>query len=86
MRLRRTHVTVEIYDPSTDKWEQGTDMTEGKWVFGASSVDGNVYVFGGWNGRIIPTVEELDTGFVPSQSVNPAGKLTTTWGEIKARN
>ena len=74
--------TVEVYDPQTDTWTQETDMPTPRARMSASVVNGQIYVIGGiWNGT---TVEAYDTGFREPQSVNPAGKLPATWGEMKS--
>lgn len=79
--------TVEVYDPATNIWTEEVDMPTGRSILSTSVVDGKIYAIGG--GPVLETnfpkgvVEALDTGFTP-QSVNPAGKLSTTWGEIKA--
>ena len=78
--------TIEIYDPATDRWKQEGDMPIGKWDHTAEAIKGKIYVFGGDNlknpGEPFVTVEAYDTGEVP-QSVEPTGKLTTTWGQLK---
>jgi len=74
--------TVEKYAPKTDSWEKLADMPSQRASLVASAVDGKIYVIGGWEAGLVATVEAYDTGFEPT-SVNPAGKLTTTWGEIK---
>jgi N-acetylneuraminic acid mutarotase len=89
--------TVEEYDPATDTWTTKADMPKGKMNFSTSAVDGKIYVIGGSFAAFpwapVSTVEEYDTGFVPSiisadssiMSVDATGKLTTTWGKIKRR-
>ncbi|MBI1923878.1 hypothetical protein HYR99_06470 [Candidatus Poribacteria bacterium] len=49
-----------------------------------SVVDGKIYAIGGFGGAVLSTVEAYDTGL--PQSVNPAGKLATTWGRLKAQH
>ena len=46
------------------------------------SMDGKIYVIGGYNSGYLPTVEEYDTGF-GTKSVDVKGKLAASWGEIK---
>lgn len=76
--------TVEEYDPATDTWTNKTGMPTARGGLSASAVDGKIYAIGGAKGAMgFSTVEEYDTGFVPSQSVNAAGKLPTLWGKLK---
>ena len=76
--------TVEIYDPETDRWTQGSDMSFGRWAHKAAVVNRNIYIFGGNSAHIRPltTVEVYGTGEVP-RSVDPVGKLLETWTAIK---
>ena len=39
--------TIEIYDPTTDRWTQKPDMPIGKWGHKTEVIDGQVYIFGG---------------------------------------
>ena len=54
--------TVEVYDPATDTWEQGTDMPTPRGAFGISKVAGKIYVIGGSprRGANLQTVEMYD--------------------------
>ena len=67
-------------------WKRKADMPIVKWDHTAEAIKGKIYVFGGDNlknpGEPFVTVEAYDTGEVP-QSVEPTGKLTTTWGQLK---
>ncbi len=82
--------TVEAYNPATDTWTEKTDMPTARGALATSAVNGKIYAIGGslrppWIG--ISTVEEYDTGFVSSKktsSIEPKGKLVTTWAEIKS--
>ncbi len=38
----------EIYDPSTDAWETKSPMPSVRYGFEANTVDGKIYVIGGW--------------------------------------
>lgn len=79
-----------------DTWTKKADMPTRRVGHAASVVDGKIYVIGGSTEWIRPsmvaiptlsTVEEYDTGFVPSaesSSVEPKGKLSTAWGKIKS--
>ena len=39
--------TVEVYNPATDTWKQGTDMPAPRSHFGTAVVGGKIYAFGG---------------------------------------
>ena len=39
--------TIEIYDPTTDRWIQKPDMPMGKWGHKTEVIDGQIYIFGG---------------------------------------
>ena len=39
--------TVEIYNPTTDRWTQEPDMPISKWGHATEVVDGQIYIFGG---------------------------------------
>jgi N-acetylneuraminic acid mutarotase len=39
--------TLEIYDPGSDSWSSGADMSQSRFLHGSATVDGHVYVFGG---------------------------------------
>ncbi|MCG9134306.1 sigma-70 family RNA polymerase sigma factor [Candidatus Poribacteria bacterium] len=39
--------TIEIYDPTTDRWIQKPDMPIGKWGHKTEVIDGQIYIFGG---------------------------------------
>jgi hypothetical protein len=51
---------------------------------GGGVVNGKIYIIGGdrfGQGPVLSTVEEYDTGFISSKSVNSKGKLSMTWGK-----
>ena len=78
-----TLLTVEEYNPVTDTWTKKTGMPTPR-TAATAVVNGRIYAIGGverFAGRVLSTVEEFDPEL--PQSVNPAGKLATTWGEIK---
>jgi RNA polymerase sigma factor (sigma-70 family) len=78
--------TVEIYDPINDTWTKGVDMAVAKTFPACSAVNGKIYVIGGYSGGVaMSDVEEYDTGFRPSQAIDPKGKLPDKWGKIKAK-
>lgn len=81
--VNKTLSTVEEYDPATDKWTKKADMPSPTWGHSTSVVNDKIYVVGGGFGR--STVEEYDTGFT-GKSIDPKGKLTTSWGKLKAKH
>ena len=53
--------SVEEYDPVTDTWTQKANMPTARDDFSASTVNGKIYVIGGWEGTtFLPTIEEYD--------------------------
>jgi len=82
---------VASYDPITQIWTQESDLTQQRRNLAVSAVRGKIYAIGGSDfatgvGIQYAITEEFDTGFVPSTvSVNPKGKLATTWATIKHR-
>jgi RNA polymerase sigma factor (sigma-70 family) len=76
--------TVEIYDALTDTWTKGVDMQISRWGFSASLFNGKIYSIGGFNGNFLSNVEEFNIDFI-SKSIDPSGKLPTTWGQRKQR-
>jgi N-acetylneuraminic acid mutarotase len=46
---------VEIYDPLTDTWTNGTPMPQKNSHFGGAVVDGKIYIIGGWDHQSPPT-------------------------------
>ena len=39
--------TIEIYDPTTDRWTQAPDMLIGRSGHTTEVIDGQIYIFGG---------------------------------------
>jgi N-acetylneuraminic acid mutarotase len=83
--------TVEAYDPVTDTWVTEADIPNPRGRLSTSVVNGRIYAIGGskfWYGNSIgedyPTVEEYHPGGLLAP-VSPQGKLTATWGGIKAQ-
>ncbi|MEK7400139.1 MAG: hypothetical protein AAB116_24605, partial [Candidatus Poribacteria bacterium] len=77
--------SVEIYDPITDTWEVAANLSGGRCYHSSSVVGGGLYIIGGGvnaNWAVTSKVEFFDTGLT---SVSPQGKLTNTWGKIKAK-
>ena len=60
--------TIEIYDPTTDRWTQEPDMLMGKSGHASEVIDGQIYIFGG-NSDVaqgpLTSVEVYDTRGVP---------------------
>ena len=83
----KIYAAVEVYDPVTDTWTKETDLPTPRLALSTNVVDGKIYAIGGGPAVNVnypkAIVEAFDTGFGLS-SVNPAGKLSTTWGGIKA--
>jgi N-acetylneuraminic acid mutarotase len=80
--------TVDVYDPQTDTWATSADLPIPRWGVapGVGVVNGKIYVIGGSPnvaGAALSVVEEYDPGVEVISSVNPARKLTTTWGQIR---
>lgn len=84
--------TVEAYDPVTNTWAAKADMPTPRGAMSTSVVNGRVYAIGGsefWygvgtGGEDYPTVEEYYPGGLVA-AVSPQGKVTATWGMIKAQ-
>ncbi len=75
---------VEAYDPVANTWARKSAMPTPRDNAMASTVDGKVYVIGGFlgNALVLSTVEEYTPEGWPF-AVSPRGKLATTWGEVK---
>jgi N-acetylneuraminic acid mutarotase len=53
--------TVEVYDPTTDKWSTGPSMpTARQWLGVVTAPNGLIYAVGGGNGGLVNTVEAYD--------------------------
>ena len=73
----KTHSTIEVYDPATDRWTQEPDMLIGKFGHATEVVDGQIYILGGSGGvgkGLLTSVEVYDLREV-SRRVNSIGKL-----------
>ena len=46
--------SLSAYDIATDTWEQLENMPTERWAFGASVMDGKLYVIGGATGNLFP--------------------------------
>ena len=55
--------SVQIYDPKTDQWRPGIDLSAPRYLSAAAIHDGNAYVFGGYGPgrRILDYNEKLNT-------------------------
>ena len=81
--LWETISKVEVYQPARDRWTKEVDMRLPRGYIAIGTVNGKIYVIGGTSvrpGLPLGKVEEFDTGF----AVNSAGKLATSWGQIKS--
>ena len=63
--------TIEVYDPTTDRWTQESDMLIGKFGHATEVVDGQIYIFGGGP----PTSVQVYDPRTVSRRVNSIGKL-----------
>ena len=72
----KTLSTIEIYDPTTDRWTQESDMLIGKSGHRAEVIDGQIYILGGnaVGKGLLTSVEVYDLRAV-SQRTNSMGKL-----------
>lgn len=52
-KLENKEVTavLEIYDPRSDTWTRGADLIEKRSAYALVAFEGNLYLFGGWDGR-----------------------------------
>ncbi len=41
---------LEIYDPREDEWSKGAPLPVGLSAYALAALEGNLYLFGGWNG------------------------------------
>ena len=78
--------TVEIYNPKTEEWREGTPLLTARMPGGTVLIDGNIYMFGwteqhGNKWMRSPLVEVFGTGF---HAVTARGKLPVRWGALKA--
>jgi N-acetylneuraminic acid mutarotase len=80
--------TIHVYDPATDTWITAGDFPNSRSAHAAAVVDGKIYAIGGaWGPQntVFSTVYEYDLGLSDNIAVtNPAGKLLTTWGKVRA--
>jgi RNA polymerase sigma factor (sigma-70 family) len=85
---------IEVYNIDTDSWEKESrpDMPTSRSNFASSQIDNKIYIMGGttsWQPENIWPDDYLSTNEVYDldnrKSVDPNGKLPTTWGNIKSR-
>lgn len=76
--------SVDEYDPTTDTWAKKADIPTARSVLSTCALNGKIYAIGGAHeGDRFSTVEEYTPDGWPF-SVSFQGKITTTWGELKA--
>lgn len=75
--------TVNVYHPRTETWREISALPNPLDTFGAATVNGKIYVFGSLDagGQFSTDVLVYDTG---ARAVEANGKLSTSWGELKA--
>ena len=87
-KLRQYLATVDVYNPQTETWSDIPAMPNPIYPQGAATVNGKIYVFGGLDagGQFFPDVVAFDTTglLAVPQAVTAVGKLSTSWGELKA--
>ena len=81
-RILATLATVEVYDPATDTWDTMAAMPEGRSGFSTSVVDEKIFVFASYR-EFRRTVLIYTPPFRTPRSVDPVGKVATTWGRVK---
>lgn len=69
----------EVYDPSTDTWKTKTPMPTARYGFEANTVDGKIYVIGGW-----VQSENMGEHVGKSAQVDIYDPLTDTWSVGKS--
>lgn len=71
--------TVEVYDPSTDTWSSGTDLSVARAGLGAAAVGETLYAIGGYT--------YTSTAVDAVEAASGAGAITsvepTSWGVLK---
>ena len=82
----KPYSVVDVYDLTSGTWTTEADMPTPRADFTSGVVDGKIYIIsgiaaGGW--KPVRTVEEYTPSLDVVKSVNSAGKLATTWGQIR---
>ncbi len=67
---------VEVYDPLTNRWKKDVDMPTERGATDAVTVNGKIYVIGGWNWRWGPLADKFATSI---EEYNPK---TGQWREL----
>ena len=72
-----------MYHPRTETWQEVSALPNPLDTLGAATINGNIYVFGSLDadGRFSTDVLVYHTG---SRAVEANGKLSASWGELKA--
>ena len=68
---------VEVYDPKTDSWTTTTPLPEGRHHAGIASIDGHLYVVGGFSQSLFSVWHAEDTVYRYDPS-------TSEWSELTA--
>ena len=68
--------TVEVYDPATNSWTTTTQLPEGRHHAGIASLDGHLYVVGGFTRSLLSVWWAVD-------SVYRYDPSTSLWSEMK---
>ena len=78
-------LAIDVYDPEMDTWKREGETPDLFSPYNTCVVDGKIYILTGvWDlGHSVLVYTPPPRG---PQSVNPARKLSTTWGEVKVGN
>ncbi len=85
--------SMEIYDPITNEWRIGTNMSTPRAGLGVCSFNGKIYAIGGSTGvadakttlkwiDVLNVVEEYNAE--EGKSISSHSKLATTWGKLRS--
>ena len=83
---RQYLTTVDVYHPQTETWRDIPAIPRPIYPQGAATVDSKIYVFGGVGAgrQFFSDVLMFDTDDTDFHAVTARGKLSTSWGELKA--
>ena len=70
--------TVEIYDPQTNTWQRGADLSTPRTNAKAAVVNGTIYVFGGYNSK-----NKFLQNWKMADHVEAYDPITDTWTQKK---
>ena len=73
---------LEEFNSATDTWDTMAAMPEGRSGFSTSVVDEKIFVFASYR-EFRRTVLIYTPPFRTPRSVDPVGKVATTWGRVK---